>query len=76
MEEYCLPRTQIPERLYRVQYDKSMTNDGEQGLAANNMQTFIVNTTEFGSAVERHINDYSDEGTGIFYLDLCQQGPG
>ena len=66
MEEYCLPRTQIPERLYRVQYDKSMTNDGEQGLAANNMQTFIVNTTEFGSAVERHINDYSDEGTGMF----------
>ncbi|KAJ6179753.1 hypothetical protein N7519_010214 [Penicillium mononematosum] len=66
MDEYCLPRTQLPERLYRVQYDKSMTNDVENGLTANNMQTFTVNSTEFGIQVERHINDLSDEGTSMF----------
>ncbi|CAG8221579.1 unnamed protein product [Penicillium nalgiovense] len=66
MDEYCLPRTQVPERLYRVQYDKSMTNDVEKGLTANNMQTFTEDTAKFGSAVENHINDYNDEGTSMF----------
>jgi hypothetical protein len=66
MDEYSLPRTQLPERLYRVQYDKSMTNDVEKGLTANNMHTFTDNTTEFGIAVERHINDLSDGGTSMF----------
>ncbi|KAJ5456340.1 hypothetical protein N7530_011614 [Penicillium desertorum] len=68
MDEYCLPRTQLPERLYRVQYDKSMTNDVEKGLTANSMQTFTDNSTEFGIHVERHINDLSDEGATSMFI--------
>ncbi|KGO77765.1 hypothetical protein PITC_010350 [Penicillium italicum] len=57
MDQYCLSRTQIPERLYRVQHDKSFTQDIEAGLAASDEQTFTEDTDEFALAVEYHIND-------------------
>ncbi|KXG54265.1 uncharacterized protein PGRI_074090 [Penicillium griseofulvum] len=66
MEGYCVPQTQLPERLYRVQYDKSTTKDMEPGLAATDMQHFTVVPTEFGTLVERHINNLNDQGNNIF----------
>ncbi|KAJ5194309.1 hypothetical protein N7491_001646 [Penicillium cf. griseofulvum] len=66
MEGYCVPRTQLPERLYRVQYDKSITKDMEPGLVATDMQHFTAVQTEFGTLVERHINNLNDQGNSIF----------
>ncbi|OQD63929.1 hypothetical protein PENPOL_c008G00493 [Penicillium polonicum] len=66
MDEHCVPRTQIPERLYRVQHDKSFTKDVETGLVASDMKTFTEDTGEFAVAVESHINGIKEEDGSIF----------
>ncbi|KAF7530358.1 hypothetical protein PCG10_003729 [Penicillium crustosum] len=66
MDEHCVPRTQIPERLYRVQHDKSFTKDVETGLVSSDMKTFTEDTNEFAIAVESHINGIKEEDGSIF----------
>lgn len=66
MNEHCVPQTQIPERLYRVQHDKSFTKDVEEGLVAADMQTFTEDTYEFAIALENHINGFKEEGRSMF----------
>ncbi|KAJ5705354.1 hypothetical protein N7536_001043 [Penicillium majusculum] len=66
MDEHCVPRTQIPERLYRVQHDKSFTKDMETGLVSSDMKTFTEDTSEFANAVESHINGIKEEDGSIF----------
>ncbi|KAJ5607788.1 hypothetical protein N7537_004407 [Penicillium hordei] len=66
MDEHCVPRTLIPERLYRVQHDRSFTKDVETGLVASDMKTFTDDTGEFAVAVESHINGIKEEDGSIF----------
>ncbi|KAJ5969042.1 hypothetical protein N7501_005290 [Penicillium viridicatum] len=66
MDEHCVPRTQIPERLYRVQHDKSFTKDVEIGLVASDMKTFTSDTGAFAVAVESHINGIKGEDGTMF----------
>ncbi|KAJ5473800.1 hypothetical protein N7475_003366 [Penicillium sp. IBT 31633x] len=60
MEAFCLPRTRIPQRLYRVQRDNSVTRDVEIGLIAQDQAHFITDKADFGRAVERHVNKCED----------------
>ncbi|KAJ9489446.1 hypothetical protein VN97_g3844 [Penicillium thymicola] len=66
MDEHYVPRTQIPERLYRVQHDKSFTKDAEIGLVASDMTTFTEDSEEFATAVEYHINGSEEDNGSIF----------
>lgn len=66
MDEFCIPRTQIPERLYRVQHDKSFINDIEAGLVASDTQTFTEDIEEFALAVRYHINDYKTNSNTMY----------
>lgn len=60
MEAFCLPRTQIPQRLYRVQRDNSVTKDVEIGLIAPDQVHFITDKYNFGRAVENHVTNRED----------------
>ncbi|CAI7651079.1 unnamed protein product [Penicillium glandicola] len=66
MDTYCIARTQIPERLYRVQHDKSITKDEESGLVASDMETFTEDIQEFADAVSTHINGSDEDGSSMF----------
>ncbi|KAJ5787644.1 hypothetical protein N7457_002634 [Penicillium paradoxum] len=57
METWCLPRTQIPDRLYRVQRDNSTTQDIEMGLQAADDSVFMTDNDEFAEFVQWHINN-------------------
>lgn len=57
MEDYALPRTSIPPRLYRVQYESSNTQEGAFGLTAADPNKFDYNHREFGETVEAHVHE-------------------
>ncbi|KAJ5319607.1 uncharacterized protein N7506_012311 [Penicillium brevicompactum] len=55
MEHYALPRTSLPRRLYRVQYENSHTQESEFGLTAGDPTKFDYNSSDFGDTIEAHI---------------------
>lgn len=59
MEQYALPRTRIPTRLYRVQYEYSRTQETEFGLTARDTTRFDYNAVDFGVHVAAHISGTS-----------------
>ncbi|KOS44485.1 hypothetical protein ACN38_g4627 [Penicillium nordicum] len=66
MDEHSIPRTQIPERLYRVQHDQSFKKDAEKGLVASDVTTFTEDSEEFASVVQSHINGIKEEYGSLF----------
>lgn len=55
MEHHALPRTLIPRRLYRVQYEDAHTQETEFGLTASNLSHFDYSDDAFAQTLEAHL---------------------